>query len=84
MTNLSDTHPNAARVQLELMRGASHERRSELMNRYSQELIRASRSRLLLKHGGNEFEANLEWVRVQYGADLERKLRSYLAGRDGR
>jgi hypothetical protein len=78
---LSDTHPNAARVQLELMRAAEHARRSELMNQYSQELIRASRLRLLQKHQGNEFEAKLEWVRIQYGASLEQKVRTYLAGR---
>jgi hypothetical protein len=78
-----DTHPNAARVQLELMRLAGHERRSELMNQYSQELIRASRLGLLHKHQGNEAEANLEWVRIQYGTDLEQKIRTYLAGQDG-
>jgi hypothetical protein len=81
MNRLSDTHPNAARVQLELMRAAGHERRSELMNQYSQELIRASRLRLLQKHQGNELEAKLEWVKLQYGTDLEQKVRSYLVGR---
>ena len=83
MNALSDTHPNAARVQLELMRHASHTRKSELMNRYSQELIRASRMNLLKKHHGNELEAKLEWVRIQYGADLEQKVRAYLAGQHG-
>jgi hypothetical protein len=80
---LSDTHPNAARVQLELMRAAGHARRTELMNQYSQELIRASQLRLLQKHQGNEFEAKLEWVRIQYGVNLEQKLRAYLAGQNG-
>jgi hypothetical protein len=83
MMRPSDTHPNAARVQLELMRAAGHERRSALMNQYSQELIRASRLRLLQKHHGNEFEAKLEWVKLQYGTDLEQKVRSYLAGQNG-
>jgi hypothetical protein len=84
MMGLSDTHPNAARVQLELIRAAGHERRSELMNQYSQELIRASRLRLLQKHQGNKLEAKLEWVRLQYGASLEQKVRAYLAGQNGR
>jgi hypothetical protein len=83
MNRLSDTHPNAARVQLELMRIAGHERRSDLMNQYSQELIRASRLRLLHKHQGNELEAKLEWVRLQYGTDLGQKVRAYLAGQNG-
>jgi hypothetical protein len=80
---LTDTHPNAARVQLELMRAAGHERRSALMNQYSQELIRTSRLRLLQKHQGNELEAKLEWVRIQYGADLEQKVRAFLVGQNG-
>jgi beta-phosphoglucomutase-like phosphatase (HAD superfamily) len=80
---LTDTHPNAARVQLELMRAAGHARRSELMNRYSQELIRAARLRLLQKHQGNDFEAKLEWVKIQYGAKLEQKVRAYLVGQNG-
>ena len=80
---LTDTHPNTARVQLELMRAAGHARRTELMNQYSQGLIRASRLRLLQKHQGNELEAKLEWVRIQYGADLEQKVRAYLAGQNG-
>jgi hypothetical protein len=80
---LTDTHPNAARVQLELMRAAGHARRTELMNQYSQELIRAARLRLLQKHQGNDFEAKLEWVRIQYGAKLEQKVRAYLVGQNG-
>ena len=84
MSAPNDTHPDAARLQLELMRAAGHERRSELMNRFSNELIRASRQTLLSKHGGNELEAKLEWVRIQYGADLERRVREYLAVHRGR
>ena len=80
---LTDTHPNAARVQLELMRAAGHTRRTELMNQYSQELIRAAKLRLLQKHQGNDFEAKLEWVRIQYGAKLEQKVRAYLVGQNG-
>ena len=80
---LTDTHPNTARVQLELMRAAGHARRTELMNQYSQELIRTSRLRLIQKHQGNELEAKLEWVRIQYGANLEQKVRAYLAGQNG-
>jgi hypothetical protein len=80
---LTDTHPNAARVQLELMRAAGHARRTELMNQYSQELIHAARLRLLQKHQGNDFEAKLEWVRIQYGAKLEQKVRAYLVGQNG-
>ena len=84
MSTLTDTHPDAARVQLELMRAAGHERRSLLMNSFSQELIRASRLRLLQKHHGDELEAKLEWVRIQYGADLEQRVRKYLVEHHGR
>jgi hypothetical protein len=84
MNRLSDTHPNAARVQLELMRAAGHERRSGLMNQYSRDLIRASRLRLLQKHQGNEFEAKLEWIKLQYGTELEQRIRAFLVGQNGR
>jgi hypothetical protein len=79
---MNDTHPKMASFQLELVRNATHQRRTELMNAFSRDLINASRATLLKKHNGNELEAKLEWVRINYGVTIEQRIRKHIANND--
>jgi hypothetical protein len=72
--SLSDTHPNAARVQLELMRSLSTEKKRDLTSALSSEMIQSSRQHLAQLHGLSEQEAVLEWTRTHYGADIANRL----------
>jgi hypothetical protein len=79
---MNDTHPKMAAIQLELVRNATHQRRSELMNEFSRDLINASRATLFQKHNGNELEAKLEWVRINYGVQIEQRIRKHIVDND--
>jgi hypothetical protein len=72
---LSDTHPNAARVQLELMRSFSPEKKRNLTSKLSSEMVQRSREHIAQLHGLNAQEAILEWTRTHYGADIANRLR---------
>jgi hypothetical protein len=74
MNRLSDTHPNAARVQLELMRSFSPEKKRNLTSALSSEMIQRSRQHIAMLHNLNEQAATLEWIRTHYGADIATKL----------
>ena len=72
---LSDTHPNAARVQLELMRSFSPEKKRDLTSQLSSEMVRRSREHIAQLHGLSQQEATLQWIRTHYGADIANRLR---------
>lgn len=74
---MNDTHPSIAALQLELMRKASPQKRLELMQSFSSELIALSRKSLAARLG-DEREVKLEWVRINYGADVAERIRKYL------
>jgi hypothetical protein len=74
MTGLSDTHPNAARVQLELMRSFSPEKKRDLTSRLSSHMIQRSRQHLAQLHNLSEQQATLEWIRTHYGPNIAEKL----------
>ena len=76
---MNDTHPHIAALQLELMRRTSTQRRLELMSAYSSELIAQSR-RSIAARVPDALETKLEWVRLNYGADLAERLRKHLHG----
>jgi hypothetical protein len=74
---VNDTHPDAARAQLDLLRKAGPERRSALALRLSSEVV--ARSRRALE--GQPGDARLRWVELWYGPELARRVRDYLAKR---
>jgi hypothetical protein len=74
---VDDTHPDAARAQIELLRQAGATRRSAIALRLSSEVV--ARSRRALE--GQPGDARLRWVELWYGADLARRVRDYLAKR---
>jgi hypothetical protein len=76
---MSDTHPDAARVQLELLRAAGPERRLKLAVSLSSTAMRLSRETLArTRHLTDATEIKLEWARVHYGDDLARRVRAWL------
>ncbi len=74
---LSDTNDQAARVQLELLRQASPEKRLRLMEAFSRD-VRALSLQTLERKLGDPLQAKLEWVRLNYGEDLSRRVRAEL------
>jgi hypothetical protein len=77
----TDTHERAAKVQLELRRRMTPERRLELMDAFSRDIIQLSRE-ALRERFPDERELRLEWVRLHYGEDLAKRLREFQDGLD--
>jgi hypothetical protein len=75
-----DTPLSAERIQLELLRQATPQRRFALMQSLSSTLITASRKELQ-KRFPNETQARLEWVRLHYGEKLADGLKRDLQAR---
>ncbi len=79
---LSDTHPDAERVQLELLRRATPERRAALALALSQQAAQLTRAAIRRANpGAGEIEIDLKYVALQYGQDLADRLRAYLEAR---
>jgi hypothetical protein len=74
---VNDTHPDALRVQIDLLRRAGPVQRSAIALRLSDEVI--ARSRRVLE--GQSGDARLRWVELWYGADLAQRVRDYLERR---
>lgn len=78
----SDTTPEAAEVQLRLLREAGVAGRVGLALRLSTEMIRASRRAIALRHPElDEQGVKLRWVELHYGQDLADRIRRHLAAR---
>lgn len=79
---LSDTDPEAERVQLELLRRAGPERRLQLALNLTHEVIALSRCALRELHPrATDEELGVLWVRHTYGDELADGLQAYLARR---
>lgn len=79
---MNDTHPEAARIQLELLRAAGATKRAELALSLSQTVIGLSRRALRAQMpGASEQEVLLRWVEQNYGMALGHALRSHLEKR---
>ncbi len=77
-----DTRPEAAEVQLGLLRKASVGRRAALARSLSSTVI--DLSRLALRKtmtGAGEGEVINRWLALNYGEDLARRVRDYLRAR---
>ena len=76
---LTDTDPEAARVQLELLRRASPARRPRLALSLSHSVLSLSRDGIARRlPGASRREIGLEFVRLHYGEELADELRQYL------
>jgi hypothetical protein len=76
---LSDTHPDAERVQIELMRQASVADRVAIMRSMTNLAIRMSRQAIAEAHPEfNSQEVALYWVELHYGKKLADELREYI------
>lgn len=79
---LSDTSDAAARVQLELIRNATPERRLQACFALSRSMIALSRAVLRDRHPDlDDLELGLKWVELNYGADLATAMRARAASR---
>ena len=81
MEQLTDTDPEAARVQMELLRRASPARRLRLALSLSRSVLALSRQGIAQRRpGASPEEVGVEFVRLHYGRELadevERHLRS--------
>ena len=76
---LSDTHPDAEKVQIELLRGMTPAERLGTALRLTAALVNMSRQTIAsLNPDLNPQELNIKCVELFYGKDLAERLCSYL------
>jgi hypothetical protein len=76
---LSDTHPDAERVQIELLRQMTGAQRVAKVRSQTAFVIGLARKAIARANPGlSEQEVNLLWVEHAYGRDLATRLRRYL------
>jgi hypothetical protein len=79
---LSDTDPEAALVQLELLRKATPARRLALALSLSRSVMELARSGIARRMpGASDRELGLRFVALHYGEDLARELDAHLTTR---
>ncbi len=77
---LTDTHPEAARVHLELFRRATPDRRTAIALDLSEEVIALARRGISDANPGlSDRELDLIFVRVHYGEEMARRLSEALS-----
>jgi hypothetical protein len=80
---MDDTHPAAARRQIELLRETTASRRATLALSLSRTVIDLSRRALRARMpGATEREVMLRWVEQNYGVEIGQRLRQHLAARE--
>ena len=78
----SDTHPEAERVQLELIRNMTVAERIAQMRDWTRMVVHLSREGLAKANPGlDQRELDVLWVEHHYGPDLAARLRDDLAKR---
>lgn len=77
MDRLSDTDPQVARLQLELLLQSSPARRFTLMAGWSQMLMLAAYKQSFQRFP-DEQAARLAWLRQQYGPEVAERLEKHL------
>ena len=80
--SISDTDPEAGRVQLELLRRATPERRLRLALSLSESVLQLSRGGIAARMpGASEQEIGLRFVALHYGPALAGEVRDYILAR---
>jgi hypothetical protein len=75
---LSDTHPDAEKIQIELIRKASVAQRISMMRSLTSMLANLSRRGIAEANPKlDSREVDLRWVEISYGKPLAEELRSY-------
>ena len=78
-TQSTDTHPDAERVQIELLRRATVAQRVELARSLSGTTMQLARRAIRRANpGASERDVDLTFVALHYGQALADKLRAYL------
>jgi len=76
---LSDTHPEAEKVQIELLREMTIAQRLGRMRSLSAMVVKLSRRAIARAHPElTPREVDLMWVHWHYGEELAREIREYL------
>ncbi len=79
---LSDTHPDAERVQIELLRRKTPAERLAMARRLSDLVVRMSRQAIARQHPDwTPQQVNLAWMEISYGRELADQVRNYLDAR---
>jgi hypothetical protein len=79
---LTDTSADAERVQIDLLRAATPERRFALLRSLTSTVIRLSREAIRAQAPGlTDEEVRLRWAEIHYGRDLADRVRRHLAER---
>ena len=81
-TQSPDTHPEAERVQIEVLRKAGIARRMSITRSLSRSAIQLSRQGIRKANpNASEEEISLIFIEVTYGKDLADRVRAYLGKR---
>ncbi len=76
---LSDTHPDAERVQIELLRQATGAQKIAQLRSLTSLVIGLSRRAIARANPQlDHHEVDMLWVEINYGKDLAARLRSYV------
>ena len=76
---LSDTHPDAERVQIELLRRKTPAERLAMARRLSELVVRMSREAIARGHPDwTPRQVNLAWMEISYGRELADEVREHL------
>ena len=79
---LSDTHPDAERVQIELLRRKTPAERLAMARRLSDLVVRMSRQAIARRHPNwTPQQVNLAWMEMSYGRELAGQVRDRLDAR---
>ncbi len=81
-TTVTDTDPEAGRVQLELLRRATPERRLRLALSLTDSVVGLARGGIAARmSGASDEEIGLRFVELHYGPGLAHEVRGYLQAR---
>lgn len=76
---LSDTHPDAERVQIELLGRKTPAERLAMARRLSELVVRMSREAIARRHPDwTPRQVNLAWMEISYGRELADEVREHL------
>lgn len=82
-TQLAETHPEAERVQIELLRAMGELGRAKLMRSMTRTVVRMARAAIGREHPTlDERGVKLRFIALCYGEDLAQRVAAALARRD--
>jgi hypothetical protein len=83
MNILTDTHPEIARRQIDLIRRLTPEQRLGIAAKMTSDAVRLSRAGIARAHPElSALEVKLYWAEIHYGKALIDRVRAYLRARE--